>query len=182
MNLLLRALDCHLPEHLRRRSLLELAEITADAFNCPVPEFEGLSSDECLRRYAEFTRDRAELVIADGSDLRQIQARLHAGAFRLGSRLRQQLRVSTMPDVMSAARLLYRGLCIDFHGGLNGDVVISNCFFSQFYSSDVCNLISALDDGFMAGLAGGGRLIFSRRITEGHEQCRACFRRSEHSA
>ena len=35
--------------------------------------------------------------------------------------------------------------------------------------------MSAMDRGLLAGLAGGGELAFSQRITEGHPCCRARF-------
>jgi hypothetical protein len=175
MNLLLAALQLHTPERLRRRKLAQLVAVTADAFDCPAPRFDGFTGEESLRAYAEFTRARGDEALAAGRDLALIHDRLFAGAFRIGSELRRQLRLTTMSEVMAAARVLYRGLGIDFRGTPDGDVVIARCFFSDFYSSDVCRMISALDDGFMAGLAGGGRLIFLRRITEGHDCCRACF-------
>lgn len=175
MNLLLRALQLYTPEYLRRRRLADLAAVTAGAFGCPAPDLGGLSGDERLRRYAEFTRARVDEAIAGGRDLPLIRGRLHAGAFRIGSELRRQLRITTMADAMAAARVLYRGLGIDFRGTPAGDVLVARCFFSDFYSGDVCRVIAALDDGFLAGLAGGGRLVFLRRITEGHDHCRACF-------
>lgn len=185
MNLLLRALQVHTPEHLRRRRLAELAAVTAGAFGCPAPELAGLTGDERLRCYAEFTRARVDEAIATGRDLQLIHDRLYAGAFRIGSELRRVLRLATMADAMAAARVLYRGLGIDFRGTPSGDVLVASCFFSDFYSRDVCRVIAALDDGFVAGLAGGGRLIFLQRITEGYDHCRACFTddtRAEHPA
>jgi hypothetical protein len=179
MNLLLAALRVHMSERLRRRKIAELAAVTADAFGGTSPRFDGLNAEECLHRYAIFTRDLVNEAIAAGRDLNEVHDRLYTGAFRIGSELRRMLRLTSMADVMAAARLLYRGLGIDFRGTPDGDVTIPHCYFSDFYSSDVCRVISALDDGFMAGLAGGGRLIFLQRITEGHGQCRACFTRLE---
>lgn len=179
MNLLLTALKIHTPEYLRRRQLAELMAVTADAFECPAPDLDGLTADECLRCYAAFTRAQVDEALARGRDLQAIQNRLQAGTFRIGSQLRRLLRISTMADVMATARVLYRGLGIDFRGRPDGDVIVTRCFFSDVYSSAVCRVISALDDGFMAGLAGGGRLTFRQRITEGYDHCRACFSNEE---
>lgn len=180
MNLLLKALQIHTPEYLRRRKLAELAEVTAEAFGCAAPDLDGLTATEYLRCYAEFTRDRVDESITSGRDLQPIHDQLYAGAFRIGSEMRELLRITTMSDVMAAASVLYRGLGINFRGTSDGDVVVASCFFSDFYTSDICRVIAALDDGFMSGLADGGRLIFSQRITEGSDHCRACFKRSEH--
>jgi len=58
-------------------------------------------------------------------------------------------------------------------------VTVKRCYFSQFYSGSVCDLISALDDGVFSGLSGGGRLVFSERLTEGNACCRAKLRLGE---
>jgi len=79
---------------------------------------------------------------------------------------------------MRAARLLYGTMGIDFRGSDDGNILIGKCAFSDFYESRTCALISALDEGLLAGLAGGGRLEFSERITDGQSRCRARFHSS----
>ena len=76
---------------------------------------------------------------------------------------------------MDAARWLYRVLGIAFQGTADGAITIRRCAFSDVYSGPVCRLISALDRGVLAGLAGGGQLTFQTRLTEGAAVCRACF-------
>jgi hypothetical protein len=56
-----------------------------------------------------------------------------------------------------------------------GDIVVRRCSFSRRYSAEVCRLMSRLDAGVLAGLAGGGELAFSERLTEGSDRCRARF-------
>jgi len=74
---------------------------------------------------------------------------------------------------MQMSAVIYKMLKIEFHGDSHGDIVIKRCFFSTYYSSNVCHLISALDEGLLAGLSGGGQFSFSQRITEGYSVCRA---------
>ena len=74
---------------------------------------------------------------------------------------------------MQMGELIYKVLKIEFQGEPRGNIVIKRCFFSAYYSRSVCQLISSLDEGLLTGLSGGGKLIFSQRITEGHECCRA---------
>jgi choline dehydrogenase-like flavoprotein len=74
--------------------------------------------------------------------------------------------------------VLYRGLGIDLKGSADGQIIIRRCFFARFYTPRVCALVSALDQGLMAGLAGGGELDFTQRLTEGACCCRARFERS----
>jgi hypothetical protein len=115
------------------------------------------------------------------------------------------LYVRTVEETMAAGRLLYRMLGIDFQGdargevprrgrsprrwpsgystreeGERGEVTIARCYFSSYYSPQVCRLMSAMDQGLFAGLSGGGRLIFMTRITEGYDHCQAQFTAWEH--
>jgi hypothetical protein len=74
---------------------------------------------------------------------------------------------------MEMSSILYQILGIDFEGDTSGEVTIKKCFFSDYYSQQVCQIISSLDEGVAAGLSGGGNLSFSGRITEGKDCCRA---------
>ncbi len=76
-------------------------------------------------------------------------------------------------DAMQMAHLIYGIVGIDFRGNPQGEVVISRCYFSSFYSPKVCGIISSLDAGLLSGISGGGRLSFQQRLTEGTECCRA---------
>ncbi|MCJ7486279.1 MAG: L-2-amino-thiazoline-4-carboxylic acid hydrolase [Candidatus Aminicenantes bacterium] len=104
-----------------------------------------------------------------------IRQRLFNEALRLGREIARELGVSTFQEAMTAARILYRGLKIDFRGDRQGDIVIRRCSFSRHYSPGVCRLMSALDAGILSGLAGGGELEFAQRLTEGADCCRAHF-------
>ena len=42
-------------------------------------------------------------------------------------------------------------------------------------SFGIDGLVSGLDEGLLAGLAGDGRLVFTERLTEGADRCRARF-------
>lgn len=175
MSWILTALNLYLPSFVKKRRLRQLAELTADAFQCPPPQLSGLSFEEGLRAYADFTREQAEKRIERGDALQATRARLYENARRLGEELRRSLRVRDRRDVMAASKILYSVLGIKFQGNQQGEVVIPRCFFSSFYSPEVCQLISALDEGVAAGLSGGGTLTFQQRITEGRDCCRARF-------
>jgi hypothetical protein len=181
MNILFKILPHNLPTFLRQEILAELFKATADAFACPVVPLrsEGqalyhLSIDERLRAYALFTKEHAEKALQSGCDVADIKARLYQNAFPLGRMLSKWLAVNTMEEMMALGQILYRALGIEIQGDsageTRGNVIVKRCYFSQFYSSAVCDLISALDDGIFSGLSGGGRLVFSERLTEGSEQ------------
>ncbi len=128
-----------------------------------------------LKEYALFTRDRAEQALGGSGDLPAIDHRLFGAALAVGRGYRLRLKVRGTRDAMAAARLIYRGLGIDFRGTSEGTVIIRRCAFAEVYTPRVCALVSALDRGLLAGLTGGGVLEFQQRITEGADSCRACF-------
>ncbi|HXZ99108.1 MAG TPA: hypothetical protein VEK76_02050 [Candidatus Binatia bacterium] len=162
----------HAPGVARRRALRELLQVTADAFGVISPSADG-SVDELLQRYAAFTAEQAKAALRSGRDLRATRRALYVSTFGMGGRLRQQLGVKSAADVMVAARAVYRVLGIDLRGTIDGEIRIERCYFSRLYSAPVCDLISTLDQGLLAGLSGGGRLEFRQRITEGAPRCLA---------
>ena len=173
VNILLKILPHNLPAFIRKEILAELFEVTADAFECPAPAHDHLSYDECLRTYALFTREQAAKALQAGRDIPAIKTRLYQNAYPLSAKLRKWFSVDTMGEVMKLGQILYRAIGVEIQGDTQGDVTVKRCYFSQFYSGPVCDLISALDDGVFSGLSGGGRLAFSERLTEGRECCRA---------
>jgi hypothetical protein len=72
-------------------------------------------------------------------------------------------------------------LDIDFQGDEKGEVLISHCSLSRYYSPDTCRVMSAMDRGLLAGLSGGKQLVFSARITEGQACCRAYLGAQEYT-
>ena len=176
MSVPLRILPRQLPPFVRGRILAALSQATADAFGCPAPSYGQLSYDERLRTYALFTREQADGVLRTGRDVATIRTRLFQNACPLGRKARRWLGVDTMGEVMALGQILYRAIGVEMQGDLRGDVTVTRCYFSQFYSGPVCDLISALDDGLFSGLSGGGRLRFTERLTDGGDCCRARLR------
>ena len=175
MGPLLAGLLARTPESAKRQALAQLFRSTAAAFRCDMPRLSGLSREQCLLAYARFTADQAEEALRQGGDLSALQERLYRNAYRLGRTLRWLLRVRSVDDVMALSRFLYDILDSDFDGSDSGGITIRRCYFSSYYSPEVCQVMSAMDRGLLAGLAGGGELIFSQRVTEGHPCCRARF-------
>lgn len=173
MNLALFALNLYVPGMVRDRMLDELFACTAAAFGATAPQVRGGSHRERLERYALFTRELAERALQDDGRAAEVRTRLYHHAHELGERLRRELGVRDLREVMAAGRVLYRALGIEFRGTAQGEVVMPRCFFSRYYTGEVCRLISALDEGVVAGLSPGGRLVFAQRLTDGHPCCRA---------
>ncbi|MBM3236442.1 hypothetical protein FJZ31_09105 [Candidatus Poribacteria bacterium] len=175
MSLLLKIRQFHIPAFIKKKALKKLFTCTALAFGCETPPIKRLPFRECLLQYALFTKEKVEEAIQHGRDLQALKSQLYQNAYQLGQELRKSFRITRIEEVMSMGKILYRILGIEFRGSVQGEVTISRCFFSRFYSSQVCQVISSLDEGVVAGLSGGGRLTFYQRITEGQECCRASF-------
>jgi hypothetical protein len=169
----------------RRRELERLFALTAAAFGTTLPDGRSRGARRLLRDYAAFTRERAEEALGraerlDTERVQALQGRLFQAGRHLGARYRSLLRVSSLSGAMAAARLIYRGLGIDFRGSADGEVTVRRCSFASVYSPRVCALVSGLDSGLLSGLAGGGELRFCQRITEGVPSCRAVFKGEAH--
>ncbi len=175
MGFLVRLLQLHTPEFVKKRALAQLFSATAEAFEAEVPSLAGLDSKECLARYARFAQTLAGQQLRDGRDMEALEQRLYRNAVEMGRLNRKWLGPRNVEDVMAIGRVLYHILDIDLQGDARGEVVISRCYFSRFYSAGVCRLMSAMDRGLFAGLSNGGELTFSSRITEGQPCCRAHF-------
>ena len=157
----------------RRREIAQLFARTAAAFGCPLPCPQARGAKGLLAEYALFTREQAEVALDSGKDLQALERRLFRAALAVGIDSRRRLRVRSFSDAMAAARLIYRGLGIDFRGAPDGEVEVRRCAFAAVYTSRVCDLASALDRGLAAALTGGGKLEFRHRLTEGALACRA---------
>ncbi|HEY6950809.1 MAG TPA: hypothetical protein VI758_00295 [Bacteroidota bacterium] len=175
MNLLGTIASIYVPAFIKKRELINLFAMTGSAFGSEVPALAELSFNECLTEYASYTKMVVEHSVDRLHNLGGSRQQLCRGAFELGSRLRKRFGVESVKDVMRACRILYKCIGIDFTGTPQGDITIHSCFFSRFYSDQVCGIISCIDKGLVAGLSGGGRLTFTQRITEGFGACKANY-------
>jgi hypothetical protein len=173
LNVRLLAARTVLPLGARRREIERLFARTAAAFGMPVPPQRTRGAAGRLKEFALFTRVCSEAALGGSEDLAELDRRLFGAARALGSGYRLQLKVRGPRDAMTAARLIYRGLGIDFRGSADGTVVVHRCAFAGVYPPRICALVSALDRGLLAGLTGGGVLEFRQRITEGADCCSA---------
>jgi hypothetical protein len=162
----------HIPGRYKRGKLAALFEITAEAFagRETRPVVRGYRS--LLSDYALYTRNEAARALENPESLAAIRSRLYHGAYRLGAALRCELGVKTRGDFQTAVRAVYKALKIDLSFDQAGGFTVRKCFFSGYYSGVVCAIVSALDQGLVAGLSNGGQMDFSERITENSPCCR----------
>ena len=165
--IVLHRLERHTPALLTGIQIQILLNLTARVFHTPKLSVWRLAPGKALGRYAEFTRQ----CMAHGGDA----DRLYQEAFRLGARLRRITGFTDSADIERLVFYLYRNLRIEMSGHLPGEVFVRMCSFSESYTPVHCAMMSNLDSGVMAGLLGGGDLVFTERITEGCEHCAARF-------
>jgi len=149
---------------------------TAKAFGVDSPKTTRCSTPERLKAYAQFTAKEAMRAIQDGDDLETLHQELYQMAYDLGSRLRRWLNPKDEKDCFSVITLLYRNIGIQMEKEAPGTVCVRKCYFSDFYTPEICSVISAIDQGIFAGIYQSGKLTFRERITEGCDVCRADFR------
>ncbi len=161
-----------------RLELRILTRQTAKAFGTDAPKTAGYSAQERVKRYAQMTAEEAERALRRGQDLTLLHRELFSMAERIGSRVRRWTRPQDERDCVAILEMLYRHLGITIREEKSGVFLVSECFFSAYYTPEVCAVISAIDQGIFAGVFGGGTLEFRERITEGKEACRATLQRS----
>lgn len=175
MNMALKLLQRYTPPFVKKWALHDLFVATAAAFGCAAPAYRGLSYRECLHLYAQFTQSQIAAMIGAGRDLKAVEQHLYDTAFHLGKKYARLLHIRSQAEMMVIGRLLYGILDVDFQSNEQGQVVIRRCYFSQFYTGQICRVMSAMDRGLFAGLSDGGQLRFTVRITEGSPCCLARF-------
>ena len=165
---ILTRLEQHTPDVLCRLEAQILTNLAAHGFGMPVCRVWHLPAPEALRAYAAYTVECMTETKADPK-------RLYDSALRLGKRLHRITGFTEQEDIQRLIFYLYRNIRITMHGALPGEITVSSCYFSGFYSPEQCRLMSHVDAGIMAGLSGGGDLRFTQRLTEGCGQCTAVF-------
>ncbi|MCD7855359.1 MAG: hypothetical protein LUG66_07065 [Clostridiales bacterium] len=146
---------------------------TAEVFGVRPPKTCRASGEEKLKLYARFTASEVMRLIQSGYDINHVQQKLFNMAYNLGSSLRQRLKPKSKQECFSVIKLLYKNIGIVINEESLGKFCIEECFFSAYYTPETCAVISAADKGIFAGIYNGKRLSFSRRITEGYNECLA---------
>ena len=176
--MLLKILHIYIPNFIKKQKLKELFNLTAAAFQSEMPNIQGLSYQKLLIKYALFTKQLAESYLQSGKSVEAVKERLYNNTYILGQDLRKSLNIKTQKQAELALEIIYNLIGIEFQCNRLGEIEIRQCFFSKYYSSDICKLISSLDEGLAAGLTDGGSICFSHRITEGSSCCKGYFRRA----
>ncbi len=148
----------------------------SEAFCVEPPKLKGLSADQSLRMFLEFTAACMEIAQGDERLAHYLRTRLGAGARLLGKRVRTLCPLPTTKR-FALARWLYRGIGIELSGTPPESLRFGPCVFASRYTAGDCWFMSAFDEGFLRGLwsLDEADLVFSCRLTQGANCCRAHF-------
>ncbi len=160
------------PGLVKQAMLRHLVRLTAAGFQAKPPFQSIFGYRRQLHSYAGFSREQAETVLSDPQKSEAVSASLYQAALALGAHLRRGFGIKKDQEAMALWCALYHLLGIEMTWKAQDEISITRCFFQTYYSSDVCQLISALDKGLAAGLLPGRQLIFCQRLTEGDSCCR----------
>ena len=166
--LLLRFLSRRRPGRFASLEIQILLDTTARGFGVRRARVWHRPPREALREYSQFTVSCMRRREADPD-------RLYAEAYRTGSLVRRVTGFRYSWDISALVFYLYRNIGIGMEGHIPGEVTVRRCRFSGFYTPEECRVMSAVDSGIIAGIAGGGRLEFTERLTQGDGCCRAVF-------
>ena len=175
VRLLLSILERCTPSFVVSFELQVLMSITARAFARKGSAVWYLPARRALERYAEFSAE----CMARQSLTEDCGLRLYRYAFAAGRRIRKLTGFTKRDDLSKLVIYLYRNINIAMSGSVPEDISVSGCFFSRYYTPEMCRMMSNLDSGIVAGVCGrkfGSRLAFNARITEGDGVCRAVVR------
>ena len=143
------------------------------------PHGSGLESSRAWMASAHNARVKA-LVEALGKDkaVKEGREALHSVGLVLGDNARARLGVGDGPEHLeAAARVLYRALGIDFtlEKLESGSMLmrVHRCALAAGYSAEACQILSAADEGVVAGLNPKYSMRFEQRMTGGSVECLA---------
>lgn len=169
---LLRSLERRTPDIIASVEIQILLDTTARAFSVKSKCVWNHRPQRALREYSDFTVSCMKRGEADAE-------RLYAESFRTGSMIRRVTGFRSSRDIEELVFYLYSNIGIAMEGSIPGEVIVRKCWFSRSYTPEQCLVMSSVDSGIIAGIAGGGRLDFTERLTQGNSCCRACFNRAE---
>ena len=165
---MLTLLEKHTPEFIKSIQIQILLNATAEAFGRPKKRVWHLSGGKALAAYAAFTKECMSQPVTD-------RRRIYRRAYMLGRSIRRVTGFTGDRDRERLVIWLYGNIGIRVMGNLPGEIVIPACYFAQFYTPEQCRTMSLMDWGIIAGICGGGKLMFTKRITQGSDRCAACL-------
>ena len=197
MGLAIAVLAWRTPRYIISRELVHVSDLTTAAL-------ESLLEDYAPEAFAEIAREELQpsgtieerrsamakkhaiqvraLEKAVGRDKAVAMGRdaLFAVGRSLGRETHDKLGMGDTPrDLVRAARIMYRILGIEFRvewlGDAKAKLIVERCALAKEYSELTCSVLSATDEGVIAGLNPGASMKFEDKMTGGCARCIAAI-------
>ncbi len=175
-------IEKNMPEVIMRLELSVLFRMTAASCGCKAPSMHGMDSGERLKLFRRFTLDAVKTCRKEA--LPSLRKEMYRRAFRIGRCLSFLPGLGDWKNRKRLIAVLYRNIGIQVRNA--GDesrkkgtwhIGIPYCSFSSEYTPGICYVMSGMDAGIICGLLGGGKLVFTQRITEGCPYCTAFYQK-----
>ena len=197
MSLKLRFASIWMPEYVLKKEIDHVASVTIECLDSLLLKYAPEKLKVISRKDREMKGDiekrrkimatahnlRVEFLIDElGCDeaVRVGRDALFRAGIKLGRQARERLNVGdSFPDLIMAARILYRVLGIDFEIEKCEEEIImtvNRCSLSNYYLPETCRILSAADEGVVQGLNPNIHMKFVKRITQGHDHCLASIK------
>lgn len=162
----------YIPNFIKKKELRKLFRILSDVFKSEIPNLNGLTYKKSLEKFANYSKELAERALEDENSLKEIKNNLYSQARTLGEDLRMNYKIKNYNEALKAGSIIYNVIGIDFSANKEGQFTIKSCYFADFYSCEVCNVMSSVDSGVVEGLTNGGNMVFNQKLTEGKTCCK----------
>ncbi len=160
--------------------LAEIFLMTAKTLQYPLPKLAIFNYNKLLATYGQYTTAALNSLLTQQRDLGPLKKELFTKSENLTKKIKTLFRIKTAEEVCFFLENFYQVLGIELTVNLSQQqFVVKNCYFSRYYRSEICQVLSALDSGLVAGLTNGASLTFLSRLTEGATCCFADLRKFE---
>lgn len=162
----------YMPNFIKKKELAKLFRIVSDVFESEMPDLKGLTYKEYINKFANYSNELAEKALKDEDSLKELKNNLYSQARKLGEDLRIRYNIKNYDEALKAGGIVYYVIGINFSVNKEGQFTITSCYFADFYSCEVCKLMSSMDSGVVEGLTNGGSMVFNQRITDDKPCCK----------
>jgi predicted ArsR family transcriptional regulator len=175
---------CHELERVDAKTTAALREViksNAPDAALPFADWEPALDGNLESRRAAMAKRHVALAEALAAAVGRNQAILlgRKALFKVGKELgeetQRRLGVQTPHDLVHAAGILYRVLGIEFTvqwiNPKKAVLTVHRCALADHYTEFTCQILSAADEGVMAGLLEGSNMKFQKMLTSGCNSC-----------
>lgn len=160
-----------MPELLKKIQIQILIRVVSKSSNQKIKWVIFQPAKQALNIFALYTMQAIQV----SNDIEALKKSLYQNAYQIGKLCKRLLHVSDTDLLRELIVVLYQNIGIRLQWIDMHHFAVSECYFSKYYSADICHVMSNMDAGIISGLLNMNYLQFSQRITEGKPMCKACI-------